>query len=111
MSIWTWVSIGLCAAGAVLPLVSAVIVLIRALRLRSRVNDLQQSRLFTSMQALELQRAHLEHVAAEALPLAQRAQTAVAQIRASVNESGYSHMRDALQSAGAEISALTQALR
>jgi len=111
MTVWTWVLIGLCAVSVLLVLASVVTVLRLALRLRSRINDLQNARLFTSLEALELQRKHLEHVAEEAAPLAQRAQAAVEQLRASVKDSGYPEMRDALQSAGAEITALAQALR
>lgn len=111
MTVWTWVLVGLCAAGVLMALASLVPVVRLALRLRSRVNDLQNARLFTSIESLELQRKHLEQVAEDAAPLVQRAQTAVEQLRASAKESGYPQVHDALQSAGAEIADLLAALR
>lgn len=111
MSAWTWVLIGLSAAGVLLALVPLFTVLKLARRLRSRVNDLQQARLFTSLESLNLQRAHLESIAADAAPLVARARMAVETIRESAQASGYSDMRDAMQSAGTEISALVEDLR
>lgn len=111
MSVWTWVLIGLCAAGAVLPLVSAIAVLRIALRLSRRVNELQHARLFTSLESLQLQSARLQSISEEAAPLAQRAQNAVQQIRTSLNDPAFLQIRDALQSSGAEIRALADSLR
>ncbi len=111
MSAWTWVLIGLCAAGALLALAQIIPVLRLALRLRSRVQGLQNARLFTSMESLALQSKRLEHLARQAAPLALRAQDAVAQIRASSEAAGYTGMRHAMQDAGAEISSLLEALR
>lgn len=111
MSAWTWVLIGLCAAGVLLPLVPLVTVIRLALRLRSRVNDLQNARLFTSLESLQLQRAHLESIAAQAAPLTQRAIAAAETIRASAAAAAYPEMRESLRDAGAEISGLIAALR
>lgn len=111
MSVWTWLLIGMCAAGVLLALASAVPVLRLALRIRTRVKNLQNARLLTSMEALQLQSKRLQHTAREAAPLAERAQVAVERIRASARDAGYVQMRDALQSAGAEITALLEALR
>lgn len=111
MSSWTWVLIGLCAAGVLLPLVPLVSVLRLALRLRSRVNDLQNARLITSLESLQLQRARLESIAAQAAPLAQRAQAAAETIRTSPAAADYPEMRESLGAAGAEISGLITALR
>jgi hypothetical protein len=111
MSAWTWVLAGLCALSVLLVLASIIPVVRLALRLRSRVNTLKNARLFASAESLQLQTKRLQHVAREAAPLLQRAQAAVAQIRASAADSGYPVMRDALQSTGAEIDALLQALR
>lgn len=111
MNLWTWVLIGLCAAGVVLPLVSAIAVLRLVVRVRSRANALQNARLFTSLESLQLQSTRLQRLSAEAAPLAKRAQAAVEQIRASAGASGYPQMREALQSAGAEIDELSRALR
>lgn len=106
MSVWTWVLIGLCAVGVFLPLVPLVAVLRLALRLRSRARDLQNARLFTSLESLELQRARLEAIAGRAAPLAQRAQSAAQTIRTSASAAAYPAMRESLGAAGAEISGL-----
>lgn len=111
MSAWTWVLVGLCALGIVLAVAPLFSVLRLALRLRSRLNDLQQARLFTSLESLNLQRAHLESVAAGAAPLAARAQAAIETIKSSAQTSGYLEMRDAMRTAGAEISSLLEELR
>jgi hypothetical protein len=111
MSVWTWVLIGLCAAGVLLALVSAVPVVRLALRLRERVKNLQNAQLFTSMEALELQRKRLEHAAREAAPLVKRAQATAEQLRAGAADSQYAQMRASLENAGAEITALFEALR
>lgn len=111
MSAWTWVLIGLCAAGVLLPLVPLVTVIRLALRLRSRVNDLQNARLFTSLESLQLQRAHLESIAVQAATRTQRAIAAAETIRASAATAAYPEMRESLRDAGAEISGLIAALR
>lgn len=111
MSAWTWVLIGLCALGVVLALAQFFTVLRLALRLRSRVNDVQHARLFASLESLNVQRAHLEAIAASAAPLAVRAQAAIESMKTSARSSGYLEMREAMRSAGAEISSLVEALR
>ena len=111
MSAWAWVLIGLSAAGVLLAIAPVIPLLRLTLRVRSRMNELQRARLFTSLESLDVQRKHLEHVAQQADALAKRAQHAVEQLRASANASDYTQMQDALQSAGAEISQLFVALR
>lgn len=111
MYAWTWVLTGLCLAGVLLGLAYAVPVIRLALRVRTRIENLQHSRLFTSAQALELQRKRLEHTAREAAPLAVRAQAAIEIIRTSPSAAGADAVRDALRSAGAEITALSETLR
>jgi hypothetical protein len=111
MSLWTWVLTGLCVVGVVVALVPVIPVLRLLLRLRSRVNEMQRSRLFSSMQLLELQRRHLQNIAREAAPLSQRAQRALRQLRAAPEDAGYVQVRDALHATGAEINALFEALR
>ena len=111
MSVWTWVLIGLCAAGAVLALVSAVPVIRLALRIRARARSLQSARLFMSVEALQLQGKRLQRTAAQAMPLAQRAQVAVQRIRAAAADPEYVRMREALESTGSPITALLEALR
>lgn len=111
MSVWTWVFIGCCAAGATLPLVSAIVVLRLASRIRARANELQNARLFTSLESLQLQSARLRNLSAQAAPLLQRARNAVERIRAGVQDPEYGQVRDALQSSGEQIRALFQTLR
>lgn len=111
MSAWTWVLIGLCAAGVLLPVVPLVAVVRLALRLRARVNNLQNARLFASLESLQMQRAHLESIAAQAAPLAQRAQAAAQTLRTSAAAAAYPEMRESLRSAGAEISGLIEVLQ
>lgn len=111
MSAGTWVLTGLCVAGVILPLIGALIVLRLALRLRSRASRLQHARLFTSLESLQLQSNRLQLLAVRAAPLTRRAQAAIQTIASARSASGYPQMRDALQSAGAEISALISDLR
>jgi hypothetical protein len=108
---WTWVLTGLCLAGVLLGVAYVLPVIRLTLRLRTRVENLQHARLFTSMQALELQRKRLEHTARSAAPLATRSQAAVQSIRTSAATAGFGEMREALRSAGAEISLLFTTLR
>jgi hypothetical protein len=109
MYLWTWVLTGLCLAGMALALVYVIPVIRLMLRVRARVDNLQHARLFTSMQALELQRKRLEHIAREAAQPAARAQAAVETIRSAT--AGFGDMREALRSAGSEISQLFMTLR
>ncbi|HKU67198.1 MAG TPA: hypothetical protein VJP85_05430 [Candidatus Baltobacteraceae bacterium] len=111
MSAWTWVLIGLCAAGVLLAIASCVPVIRLVLRLRSRVQNLQNARLFTSAQALQLQGNRLEHIAGKAAPEAARAKAAVETIRAGAATAGVPEISDALSAAGAQISQLIATLR
>lgn len=111
MTLWTWVLTGLCACGALLALGSLVSVLPLAARLRNRANDLQYARLFTALESLELQNARLQNLSEQIAPLTRRAQAAIATIRASASAAPYARMIGALQSAGAQIRDLFQALR
>jgi hypothetical protein len=110
MSLWTSVLLALCAAGVLLALVSAIPVVLRLFRLRSRTKELLRARLFTSLQSLDVQAAHLSHTATEANALAKRAHSAIARIRSAPNEAGYGRVLEAMQSTGAEIHALFQTL-
>jgi hypothetical protein len=111
MSVWTWVLLGLCVAGVLLALIALVVVAVQALKLRDRVRELQNSRLFMSMESLQLQSARLSRLSTQVEPLTQRARAAVATIQASVPESGMPQARAALQETGAQISALIDDLR
>lgn len=111
MSVWTWVLVGLCVVGALLAVTSLAIVAVQALKLRARVRELQNSRLFMSLESLQLQSARLSRLSTQMDPLTQRARAAVAQMQASVAESGMPQARAALQETGAQISALLDDLR
>lgn len=111
MSVWAWVLVGLCVVGALLAVTSLVIVAVQALKLRARVRELQNSRLFMSLESLQLQSARLSRLSTQVQPLTQRAQAAVTQMQACVEESGVPQARAALQETGAQISALMDDLR
>lgn len=111
MTVWTWVLVGLAAAGVLLPLVPMVAIVRSAMRLRSRVAALSQSRLITSLESLELQGARLESIAGQAPPLAARARSALRTIHEATAPARFAPMRDAVRSAGAEIAQLTSELR
>lgn len=111
MSVWAWVLVGLCVVGALLAVTSLVIVAAQALKLRARVRELQNSRLFMSLESLQLQSARLSRLSTQVQPLTRRAQAAVAEMQACVEESGMPQARAALQETGAQISALMDDLR
>jgi hypothetical protein len=111
MSAGTWVLTGFLVAGVLLPLIGALAVLRLVLRVRSRIAQMRHARLFTSLESLQLQNARLQLLLRRAAALASRAQAATETLRASTAASGYPQIRQALQSAGAEISALFTALR
>jgi hypothetical protein len=112
MSVWTWVLVGLCVVGALLAVTSLSIVAVQALKLRARVRELQNSRLFMSLESLQLQSARLSRLSTQQVqPLTQRAQAAVSQMQACVQESGLPQARATLQETGAQISALLDELR
>jgi hypothetical protein len=111
MSLWSWVLVGLCAAGALLALGSVAPVLRLALRLKNRVNDMQHARLFTALESLKLQNARLENLSEQLPPLSKRAQEAIDELRSSTSSATYAEMTNALQSTGEEIKVLLEALR
>lgn len=111
MSVWTWVLIGLGVAGALLAAVSVVAVALEALRVRARVRELQNSRLFMSLESMQIQSTRLSRTAAQMPPLVARAQAALAQIRTAGNQAAMPQARAALEQSGAEISTLLDALR
>ncbi|HLI97823.1 MAG TPA: hypothetical protein VKT72_17270 [Candidatus Baltobacteraceae bacterium] len=111
MSTWTWVLTGLLIAGVLLPLIGAAVVVRLLLRMRSRTAQLRHSRLFTSLESLQLQNAHMQQIAKRAAPLVQRAQSAIETLRSSPYAAGLPQMRDSLQTAGVEMSELFIALR
>ena len=111
MNLWSWVLIGLCAAGALLALGSVIPVLRISTRVQNRVSDLQHARLFTALESLELQNARLQNLSQQLAPLSIRARAAIATIRANTSAANYAPMTNALRSAGAQIHDLFEALR
>jgi hypothetical protein len=111
MNLWSWVLIGLCAAGALLALGSIVPVIRLSIRIRNRVNELQHARLFTALESLELQNARLQNLAEQLAPLTRRAQAAIGELRSSASRARYADISRALQAIGADIRELFQALR
>jgi len=111
MSFWTWVLIGLCAAGVALALMSLILVIRPALRLRAHLGELKNSPLFILTQSLQLQTNRLSHVAQKGTPLTNRAQAAVSSIQESIRTSGTDEARDAMEQSGAAVTALLDDLR
>jgi hypothetical protein len=111
MSAWLWVLIALCAAGVLLALVSLIPVITAALRLRTKVRDLQRRPLFLSMQSMQLQAARLSHTAAQAQPLVERGRAAVAAIEQSAAALQLPDAQRELRDAGAELQTLSEELR
>lgn len=111
MSLWTWLLIGLCAAGILLAIGSTIPVILAALGLRAKLKSVQNQPLFNAAQSLSIEEAHLAKVAADARPLAQRAQAAVQSIRQSRADSRLPEARRALEDAGADLRDLYSDLR
>ena len=111
MSVWTWVLVGLVAAGILLALVSIAGAALVAMRVRRRIEALQNSRLATSLRDLQFQTERLAAGSARATPLIERSKSALASISASVDALKCEPARRALERTGAEISALAGELR
>ena len=103
MSLWAWLLVALCAAGALLAIVSVVLVLAAAKRVSRRINSIVHSRLFISLQSLSLQMERLSRLSAAPAPLVARGRTALASIRASLQALQLVQARRALGSTGAEL--------
>lgn len=110
MSVWTWVLIGLSVGGALLAVFSVAAVAAEAFRVHARVRELSNSRLFMSLESMQIQSGRLSRLAAQVQPLATRARAAVAQIRGAGGQAEMPQMRAALEQSGAELSALLEAL-
>ncbi len=102
---------GLLIAGVLLPLIGAVVALRLLLRMRSRTEQLRRAQLFTSLESLQLQNARVQLLARRAAPVVQRAQNAIEMLRSAPATAGVPQMRDSLQTAGGEMSALFTELR
>ena len=111
MSFWTWVLVGLCAAGVALTLISVIMVIRPALRLRAHLEQLKNSPLFILTESLQLQTNRLSHVAQKVTALTNRAQAAVSSMQESIKTSGTDEARDAMQESGAAVTALLDDLR
>ena len=111
MSVWTWVLIGLCVAGAVLAVAPVLTVLLQAKKLRARMLEIQNSRLFMTLESMQIQTARLARLNAQAAPLAGRISAAIAAIKESGAKSGLAPARASVEEAGAELQALARDLR
>jgi biopolymer transport protein ExbB/TolQ len=111
MNLWTWVLIGLCAAALILMIVSIVPVITRALRLRSRLKDLKNSRLFVSLQSLQLQANRFSNSGKKLQNLSTRTARAADCVRTAATLSGIEEVRASLHRSGSEVQTLLEDLR
>lgn len=111
MSAWLWVLVALSAAGVLLALASLIPVVTAALRLRAKLRDLQRRPLFLSLQSMQLQATRLTHTAAQAQPLIERGQAAIAAIGGSAAELQLPDAQRELRAVGAELQTLSGELR
>lgn len=111
MNLWTWVLIALSLSGAILAIGSALMVLSRAARLRRRVQAMAASRLVTSLRGLQIEGDRLSGSSARITPLIGRAKSAIASMKSGIAGFRLPQARDAMQSAGGEISTLLDELR
>lgn len=111
MSAWTWVLVALCILGAALALGSFVPVILAGLRIRAKLEELQRSPLFLSLESLRIQQVRLAQIGADLRPIRRRAGAAVALMRESARNSGLTESRAALEDAGANLSTIYDDLR
>ena len=111
MSAWTWVLVGFCVAGAVLVLASLVPLISAFKEANKRVHALQHNRVLLLAESLQMQSDRLAKIAQRAQPVAERAAAAVESINESVRGDAFLPARDALESTGADMSALYEDLR
>lgn len=106
MSAWTWLLVGLCAAGALLALISIIRVALLANRVSTRINELSRSRLFISLQSLSIQGDRLSRLPSALSPLQERVENAVASIPQSLRTLQLAEARRTLAATGAQLRAL-----
>lgn len=111
MSAWTWVLVGLSAAGVVLAVSSVIAVVLQALRLRSKVAAVRTRPVFHSLESLQLQGSRLSRLAPTVQPLAQRAQVAISSIQESAQILSLPQARVSLERTGDDVRALIADLR
>lgn len=111
MSAWTWVLVGLSAAGVLLAAGSVIAVVLQALRLRSKVAAVRTRPLFHSLESLQLQGSRLSRLAATVQPLAKRAQAAVSSIQESARILSLPQARVSLERTGEDVRELIEDLR
>ena len=111
MSAWTWVLVAFCAAGGLLALASIVPVIAASKETAARMEALQRNQTLVLAESLQIQGDRLTRIAQRAQPVAKRAAAAVESINHSVHTGGFVPARDALGSAGADMSALYEDLR
>ena len=110
MTLWTWVLIGLCAAALILVIVSIVPVIARVVRLRSRLKDLKNSRLFVSLESLQLQANRFSSSGKKLQNLSTRTARAADIVRNAAQLSGVEEARASLDRSGSEVHALLEDL-
>ncbi len=111
MSGWTWILVGLCVLGVLLALGSTAFVALAALRTLKRIGKLRNTRLFISLEALELQSKRFRRLARDAQPLIARGGTAVASIEQSLHSTGLEGARGSMHEATAQAQTLREDLR
>lgn len=110
MDMWSWVLIGLCAAGALLALIGSVQTLVAGIRLNRRLTALRESPFVTKLESLQIQVDRLARNATDAQELERRLRVAVDSIRASAGKSGLDAVRDSWQSCSVELRAMVEEL-
>lgn len=110
MSAWTWILIALCAAAVVLAVAGMLFTLLAALRVRRRIDDMQNNPLLLTLEMLQIQAARLSRTAAQAGPLIERMRLAIAEIRQAPANAGLTEAQASLRWTGAQIQALLRDL-
>jgi hypothetical protein len=110
MALWTWVLIGLCAAGVILSVAAVPPVIAAGLALSSRLKQLRSSQLALSIESLQLQTNRLSNIAHQAGAVGERAKFATSEVKVSAEISGVNDAKAAMRRAGASISELLEDL-
>ena len=111
MSPWTWLLIGLSAAGLLLVLISIVLVVAQVFALRKKMNALSRRPVLLSLQSLKIQASRFGPMASDAKGLTTRATAAVGSIQADSQTLSMPAAREALDETGAELAQLRDDLR
>ncbi len=101
----------LIAGGAILACCGIAVAALCLLRIRRRLEALQQSPLAVSLRGLQLEGERLSNLSGSAAPLAARAKDAIESLSASTDQLHMPQAAQAMQQAGGEIRALIDDLR